>query len=199
MSKKSFIIAIDGMSAAYKTTVAKELAKKLTAEGIASGVIHCDDFFLPMELRTAGRLSEPGGNIHYERLKEEVIDRLLSGEKIAYHRFDCSKMDFGELQHVPDSRVYIVEGAYALHPYFAKYYDLSVFMKVSGEGQLERIQRRNGNTDMFEKKWIPLEDRYQSEFGIEAGADMVIDTTEQERDAAETIIYTEITKRMGSM
>ena len=31
-----------------------------------------DDFFLPMELRTAERLEEPGGNVHYERFSAEV-------------------------------------------------------------------------------------------------------------------------------
>ena len=44
------IIAIDGRCAAGKTTLAARLAKELGGD-----VIHMDDFFLPLELRTEER------------------------------------------------------------------------------------------------------------------------------------------------
>ena len=55
-------LAIDGRAAAGKSTAAALLAAALGA-----GVVHMDDFFLPAALRTPQRLSEPGGNVHYER------------------------------------------------------------------------------------------------------------------------------------
>ena len=69
------IIAIDGRSAAGKTTLAEEL---LAVTG--GDILHMDDFFLPPELRTAQRYSEPGGNIHRERFQEEKFmpDMVLS-------------------------------------------------------------------------------------------------------------------------
>ena len=52
------VIAIDGMAASGKSTLAARLAEEL--DGC---VIHMDDFFLPPELRTQERLSSPGGNV----------------------------------------------------------------------------------------------------------------------------------------
>lgn len=66
------ILGIDGMCGAGKTSLAAFLSERYSCS-----VVHADDFFLPPELRTAERLSEPGGNIHYERLMEEVIRPLL--------------------------------------------------------------------------------------------------------------------------
>jgi energy-coupling factor transporter ATP-binding protein EcfA2 len=63
---RHIVISIDGSSASGKTTLAKNLASLLNGE-----TVHCDDFFLPAELRTEKRLNEAGGNIHYERLKAE--------------------------------------------------------------------------------------------------------------------------------
>lgn len=166
------IVAIDGMSAALKTTTAKALA------AIFDGaVIHCDDFFLPQELRTQERLSEPGGNIHYERMKKEVIDKFPDRLE-AYTRFDCSVMNYEGIVEVPRKHLYIVEGAYALHPYFGKYYDISIFMKVSEHEQIKRISVRNGNTDAFFNKWIPMEQMYNKSFGIEKNSNIVVDTTD---------------------
>ena len=65
------VVGIDGMAAAGKTTLAAELADKFCGE-----VIHMDDFFLPFELRTAERLKEPGGNVHYERFIDEVVSKI---------------------------------------------------------------------------------------------------------------------------
>jgi len=65
------IVAIDGMSSALKTTLSEKLSDMFDG-----AVIHCDDFFLPLEFRTQERFAEPGGNIHYERMKAEVIDKF---------------------------------------------------------------------------------------------------------------------------
>ena len=57
-AKPVYIIALDGRAASGKTTMARQLAELLDAE-----IIHMDDFFLPMELRTEQRLATPGGNV----------------------------------------------------------------------------------------------------------------------------------------
>ena len=58
--KQHVVVAIDGMAASGKTTAAEQLTEQLGGE-----VIHMDDFFLPPEMRTEERLSQPGGNVHY--------------------------------------------------------------------------------------------------------------------------------------
>lgn len=171
--RERIILAVDGECASLKSTLAHALQTKFDA-----GIIHCDDFFLPLELRTPERFKEPGGNIDYDRLKEEVIDRFKEGEAIAYRPFDCHSMSFAETVSVMNAKLMIVEGAYAMHPYFDKYYDISVFLCAKEEERLRRIANRGQDAERFISRWIPLEKRYFEAFGIRHRADYVIDTTE---------------------
>lgn len=165
------VIAVDGRAASGKTTLARQLSSILEAE-----VIHMDDFFLPPELRTPSRWTEPGGNVHYERFKTEVLPELKQKKSFSYRRFDCSKMCPGEMRHIAISRWRIVEGAYSLHPEFGDYADLKVFFDISPAEQMKRIRKRNGEqkAQIFAKRWIPMEEKYLRTFNIKAKADIVI-------------------------
>lgn len=164
-------IAIDGRSASGKTSLAKLLAEEIGAE-----VIHMDDFFLPKELRTEERLSTPGGNVHYERFKEQVLPFLENGEPFTYQKFDCSVMEMGEECQIGVSKWRIVEGAYSCHPILQDYMDLRVFLDVSSKEQMARILERDGNVKAkaFEQRWIPMEEAYFVAYGIKSRADIVV-------------------------
>ena len=169
--RSPFVIAIDGRSAAGKTTLAALLAEQLSA-----AVIHMDDFFLPMELRTPERLAEPGGNLHRERFAEEVLTHLRPGKGFCYRRFDCSRMDYGEQIIMPAAECCIVEGAYSCQPAFGEYMDLRVFCDIAPGLQKERILARNGEEGWrhFAERWIPMEERYFTAVPVEAQADIII-------------------------
>ncbi|MBQ8640043.1 MAG: hypothetical protein IJ468_12825 [Lachnospiraceae bacterium] len=154
---RSRVIALDGRAASGKSTMAGMLEEILEA-----GVIHMDDFFLPPALRTDARFAEPGGNVHYERFAEEVLPKLKSREAFSYRVFDCGIMDYHGKREVAASEWRVVEGSYSMHPAFGNYADLSVFLDVSGEEQMNRILARNGEemAAMFSKRWIPLEETY---------------------------------------
>lgn len=165
-------IAIDGRCASGKTTMAGMLAKVLKA-----GVIHMDDFFLPMELRTAERFATPGGNVHYERVRDEVLPKLKATETFSYQRFDCSRMALGDMITVEGSNYYMVEGAYSCHSVLGSYMSLKVFSDVGEKEQLERIKRRDGEEQLknFVERWIPLEEAYFQSLGrLEDTFDLII-------------------------
>lgn len=161
-------IAIDGRCASGKSTLAEWLAKRLGA-----GVVHMDDFYLPISMRTEERLAEPGGNVYYERFVKEVIPFLNQDKPFSYQRFDCSIMDLGEMVQVPANRFTIVEGAYSCHPKLGDYMSLRVFFDVAPAVQRERIRKRNGEERLkvFEQKWIPLEEAYFKAYEIREKAD----------------------------
>ncbi len=163
------VLAIDGRAASGKTTMAEQLAYILEAP-----VIHMDHFFLPPELRTQERLDEPGGNIHYERFKEEVLPYLRSAASFSYRRFDCSQMKYGEPVTVPEKPWRIVEGSYSLHPAFGPYADVTVFSHVDQDEQARRILARDGAAfaQVFRERWIPLEEKYFSAYPVEQTADV---------------------------
>lgn len=165
------LLVIDGMAAAGKTTAAQYLSARWNAP-----VVHMDDFFLPPELRTAKRLSEPGGNIHYERFRTEVLPALTTCAAFSHRVFDCSVMDFSGTKNIPASPIVLVEGAYSMHPLFEEYWDLSVFFTVAPEEQKRRIITRGGEEawPMFRDRWIPMENAYHAAFDIQNQADIVI-------------------------
>ena len=165
-NKKHIVISIDGNSASGKSTLAENLANLLNGE-----VVHCDDFFLPQEMRTDKRLSEIGGNIHYERLKEEIIDKLRKPTVISYKAYNCQNSSFKN-KFLMNKKIIIVEGAYSSHPYFGNYADFKIFLKVDEETQKERILKRNGEEMLkrFINEWIPKENKYFNEFKIEEKA-----------------------------
>ena len=165
------VISVDGRAASGKTTLAGQLAVILEAE-----TVHMDDFFLPAELRTPGRLSEAGGNVHYERFKKEVLPYLAEAQKFTYQKFDCSKMQPGEMRHIAASRWRIVEGAYSMHPEFGDYADLKVFFDISPAEQTARIRKRNGErmAAVFAERWIPMEEKYITAYDIKKRADIIL-------------------------
>ena len=153
------------MTEAGKTTLTQELSEKLNAQ-----IFHADDFLLPPLLRTEERYNEPGGNIHYECMKEEVIDKIKEGkinDVIKYKPFNYIIQDFGEEIYLKINIINIVEGSYCLHPYFGKYYDICIFK------QIERLTKREPiMINAFINKWIPLEKKYHEAFGLSDKCDI---------------------------
>ena len=144
---KPLLVAIDGRCASGKSTLAKDLQKQLDCN-----VIHMDDFYLQPHQRTTKRLREPGGNVDYERFETEVLQPMLTGEAFSYRPYDAHAVCF---------------------------YDLRIFLTVDRQEQLERIRKRNGEEreEMFERIWIPLEERYFWKAGVEKTCDISLDTT----------------------
>lgn len=163
--EKPYMIAVDGMCASGKTT----LAEKVKAACPETAVIHMDDFFLTPEKRTEERLATPGGNVDYERFREEVIEPLLRTGSCRYRVYDCHSHTFVREEEVRLPQAVLIEGAYSRHPYFGSPYDAEYFLTVGAEEQKERIRRRNGEEmlDRFLEEWIPMENRYfESMLGI---------------------------------
>jgi thymidylate kinase len=167
--KRPFLVAIDGGSASGKSTLGAALA-----EALGAALIHMDDFFLPIPLRTPERFARPGGNVHYERFREEVLPKLRQASAFSYRRFDCSVMDFRGERSVGTLPFRIVEGSYSTHPELGRYADIAVFSRVEPNEQMARILRRNGpeKAERFRREWIPLEETYFSAYEIQQKSDI---------------------------
>lgn len=170
--KDKVVIALDGRAASGKTTAAHLLSLVFDAS-----VIHMDDFFLPPELRTRERLAQPGGNIHYERFKDEVIRYIKKNEDFAYRRFDCGAMDYGARVDIEAKPLMIVEGAYSQHIEYRSVYDFKVFFDIEPQWQQEMILNRDGQEllGMFRDVWIPMEEKYFEHSEIRDKSDMLIE------------------------
>lgn len=177
-NKRPLVLAIDGNSASGKTTLAAQLAERFRGD-----VIHMDDFFLPLHLRNPERLNEPGGNVHYERFLEQIIQPLTAHKaqtavpltdaaspfSLTWQRFDCAAGGFSpNLCHSGNAPLLIIEGAYSMRPEFRTAYDMTLFLSADLETQKERILLRNGQQKLtaFLEKWIPMENRYFTHYRI---------------------------------
>lgn len=174
--RERVVVTLEGGSASGKSTLAEMLSDIYDCN-----LFHMDDFFLGPEQRTSERLSEIGGNIDRERFEEEVALPLCKGERVCFRRFDCGTQTLGEPIEIEPKPLTVVEGVYSMHPYFSRYYDLSVFLDIDPELQRKRIVERN--TPSFAKRffeeWIPLEERYFSCMNIKTRADMIIPVKEK--------------------
>lgn len=171
---QSKIIAIDGRCGSGKTTFAGILKQEFDIN-----VFHMDDFFLPFEMKTKERHSEPGGNVHYERFNKEVLAPLLRGERVVHQPYNPQIRGLEEPIYTNPKKLTIIEGSYSLHPLLQEHYDLKVFLTINKEKQLERIRNRNGAEKLqdFIAKWIPMEELYFSELNIIERCQLTIDTS----------------------
>lgn len=167
----SDIIGIDGPCGAGKTTLASLIQETYDVE-----IIHLDDFFLPMELRTPDRLAEIGGNVHYERFLSEVIHGIQSKNSFTYRRFDCHTMAYCDTVTVQQNKPIIIEGAYSLRPDFHSIYTKKIFLTIDHATQKQRLIHRVGETryKQFEELWIPKEIAYFETFHIQDCADILL-------------------------
>ena len=166
-------VAIDGCCASGKTTLANSLAEQIYAQ-----VIHMDDFFLPVHMRTEQRLSQAGGNVHYERFCGEVVNGIKSSKSFEYGVYSCSEGHIKNYRTIDPQKSIIIEGSYSLHPEIPDVYDLKIFLETDRVTQLERIRKRNGDAALgaFATTWIPFENRYFEECKIKDKCDIKLST-----------------------
>ena len=167
--RNQVIVAIDGSCTSGKTTLATRLA-----EIYDCNVFHMDDFFLRPEQRTQERYAEVGGNVDYERFREEVLLPLKSGKPFSYRPFDCSTFTLSDPVTVTPRKLNIIEGSYSHHPYFGDPYDLKILLTIPPELQQQRILQRPAFLHKrFFEEWIPMENRYFEKFRISDKCDVI--------------------------
>ena len=167
--KDQILIAIDGKSAAGKSTLADWIFHNYDCN-----VFHMDDFFLRPFQRTHERFLEPGGNVDYERVKAEVLDPLLLKKEFSFRPFSCATFELGDAIYIEPKTLNIIEGVYSLHPTLISSYDYKIFLDIREETQTARIAARDGEAKLsrYLNEWIPLENRYFSDLEVAKASDI---------------------------
>lgn len=171
---KPLVLALDGRCGSGKTTMAAALAEQFPD----SIVLHTDDFYLPPAQRVDGWEHIPCANMDLTRLRDEVLRPAKAGKPVPYRAYSCREGTYRPAQLLPAQPLVILEGSYSHHPLLAPYEDFRVFMTCSDAEQTRRLQAREGDRYAnFAARWIPLEEGYFAQYGIEERADFVVDTT----------------------
>lgn len=164
----SGVLAIDGRCGSGKTTFAKKLENEY-----GFGVVHLDDFFLPIDKRTDENFETIGGNIDKERFMLEVLSKI--GTDFSYRKFSCKTQKYGISNEILAKKPLVIEGVYTMMEDFLGFYDKTLFFDINKNEQKARIIKRNGSFNDFENIWIPKEEHYIKESKIDLIADMIID------------------------
>lgn len=168
----SVLIALDGDSAAGKTTFAAELSQVLPLN-----IIKMDDFIRVQPPMRQTEKKTIASNIDFKLLQDFVTANYLKNNDIYYKPFDFKTHTHGAkitLKHNPNL---LVEGAFALHPQNSELpFDFKIVFKINRLKQYRRIRKRNGKTalKMFKKYWIYNERRYQKLYAIHKQATHII-------------------------
>lgn len=155
------VISIDGRCAAGKTTLANNISSKCD-----SNIIHMDDFFLKPNQRLDSIYKDNNINVEYKRFIDEILIPLGNKETFSYRSWDCKKEEYKDSILVNPNKLTIVEGSYSCHPLLGEYYDLSVFLDIDNDKQIDRLRARGSDVEMFKNKWIPLEEEYFNKLNI---------------------------------
>ena len=173
-TKPRVIVAIDGMAASGKTTLAAAMAQRFPS----CVVVHMDDFTVPFEDRYPGYFEKTLSNADIARFDREVLSPLADGQGALYRPYRCHPVPgFGEPIVIPaDCTVVIVEGAYCLHPDLWDRYDLRALMTISADTQRMRIRSRNGEAQLerFLSAWIPMEHAHIAARRLHERCDLIL-------------------------
>ncbi len=171
---KPAVVAIDGRCGSGKTRFAA-----LIQELIPCNVVHMDDFYLPMEERSAGWKDDVGGNIDFSRILSELLIPAKRGEPLCCRPYDCHAGHLVEATALLPRPLTVVEGSYSTHPRLAGQYDCTIFLTCSQEEQIRRLRTREDSAvPVFQHRWIPMEERYFKICNTQAQSDYIIDTSD---------------------
>lgn len=186
-------VAVDGPDTAGKTTLADELAERLTGRRpvIRIGV---DGFHQPRAVRRRrGSLSPEGfyrDSFDYDAVREQVLRPLgPAGDR----RYRTAVFDYRtdrpvhlEPRVAPQDAVLLFDGVFLLRPELRGQWDLTVYVHIGEQEALRRALIRDaeamGGVDVvrerYRDRYFPGQRLYRAEAAPHEAADIVIDNTD---------------------
>ncbi len=165
--------AQDGRCGRGKTTLPAQVTERFPH----CITVHTDDFYLPPSRRVTGWEKIPCANMDIQRLRVEVVAPARAGQAFSYQAYSCREGAYLPPRPLGPAPLVIMEGSYSHHPSLAPYYDIRVFVTCSPDEQARRLRKREGERySNFVERWIPLEEGYFAQYGIEKKADFEIVT-----------------------
>lgn len=166
------LVAIDGRSAAGKSTLTSSIAEII---GHAS-VVRGDDFYRVMDDDRRFALAPAEGvaqDFDWQRLRSAALEPLRAGEAASYARYDWSTGTLGAIVTVPASTIVIAEGVYMSRPELRDLFDVTVFVDTAQPVRDSR-QAARGDSSAWIDRWHAAEDHYVASFDPAARADVVV-------------------------
>jgi uridine kinase len=172
-SARLALVAIDGQSAAGKSTWSRMLQTK----HLDATIVQTDDFYRVLDPSYRDGLDAAEGYTEYydwQRLEAQVLGPPRSGMTARYQRYDWDTNELGDWTTVDPVGLIIVEGCYCARPELRNYYDAIVFVVTSPIERERRQYLRNDASDDWLGRWDAAERYYLDRFDPESYADLVL-------------------------
>ena len=158
-------VGIDGVDGAGKTTLADELAERVSFPAIRASV---DSFHHPRAVRHARGRDSPEGfyrdSFDLETLMRELLDPLSPGGSGTYRTavFDhvSDRPVASEPGVVLPPAVLLFDGIFLHRPELRGYWDYSIFLDVDSDESVRRCVARSGRSDVSLDPADPVHRRY---------------------------------------
>jgi len=185
ISNRVYIIGVDGLGGAGKSTLVNSLKLQLQSENYYSYVLHIDDFIHPKCSRYDLSKEEWDCyyNVHwrYDYLVKEILSPIKSGEIIdkqieIYNRENDEY--FNQRVNLVHGSVLILEGIFLQRKELKDYLDFIIYLDAPQEARLSRVLARDGYIggleDIKRKRYFPAEEKYILEYSPIETADFVL-------------------------
>jgi uridine kinase len=171
------IVAVDGHSAAGKSTFAALLATELAAT-----IVHADNFYRVMGDRRRATLTAAEGASEYydwQRLRDEALVPLRSGSSARFHPYDWERNALAlATVSVSPSPVVIVEGLFVSRPELRHFVDVAVLVTEDAETRATRQRHRADATDDWLRRWDDAERWYFENVRPPSSFDVIVGATD---------------------
>ena len=187
-------VAIDGVDAAGKTTLAQELVAPLKTYGRPVIRASIDGFHNPARLRHNQGATSPEGyyydSFNYQGLTESLLARLGPGGSRQYvsaifdHRTDSDVPT--PIREAEANAVLLFDGVFLLRPELTGYWDFTIFVEAAFATTLARAERRDAELfggveharHRYERRYIPGQELYLAECRPRERAMVVVDNND---------------------
>lgn len=184
-------VAIDGVDAAGKTTLADALVAPI--EELGRPVIRAtvDGFHRPREERYRRGSDSPEGYYHdsfdYDSARGELLEQLGPGGSLRYRTatfaFPTDQFIYERLQTAQPDAILLFDGIFLMRPELNDLWDFRIFLEIGFEESLERAGRRNAEgmdseealRERYEKRYIPGQRLYLDSVKPREIADVVVE------------------------
>jgi uridine kinase len=161
--KSRVLIAIDGHSAAGKTTLARAIQYAFPK----TKIIHADDFYRVMNETERQILdAEKGYQLYYDwqRLESQVLLPLSKNLQSCYQKYDWHHNQLSDWITVPSEGIIIIEGCYSSRPELKDYYDITILVDTDTQKRMERQMIRADASQEWIERWDAAERFYMEKY-----------------------------------
>lgn len=184
---KTFMVGLDGLGGAGKSTVAEEVRKLLAEKDVNAEIFHIDDFIHPKAVRYNDDYPQWEQYYYlqwrYDHFLEAVAGPVRQGRELPPVELYDKDNDtyFVKSIQIPVGSVVLTEGIFLQREELEGAFDYMIYFDVPEEERLRRVLLRDGYIgderairEKYENRYFPAERFYAEKYSPAEKADTVL-------------------------